>query len=684
MFSISSRPTIREIHILYRQSKATPTQVTQFFLNRIKEKDSEINGFVNVIADFGLAQASMLDKELSESKNIDELLMSKPLFGIPFGIKDIVQIEGQVFTAASDILKGFKAPYSSTVYQKLEKAGAIAVGVCNMDSHAMGASGENSDYGPSRNPFDTSRTCGGSSCGSVAVVASGQVVFSIGTDTGGSIRQPSAFTDLVGIKPTYGLVSRWGIAPMASSLDQAAPISNSVEDNLNILAIIAGEDSKDQISINSSELITKIQALSNKINDKIEENRNSTKLSKTSNPLTIGVIKEFMSDFINPQITKALQDMLAKLESIGHKIEYISLPIVNDAIGLYYISMAVEVSSNLQRIDGVRYAKQPFVNGENSDKIEEMYFDHRRNYFPDEATRRIILGGYTSSSENFKKYYEQSQKVKSMAIDEFQKAFQKVDLIFAPVVPEFPFKIGQKNTDPIQMYLCDVFTCIFNPIKVPAISVPLGLFDVVDEEVILVFDDSGLLSSKTITNSRHRSVAIINVEGTNDFVTFQKTSKIEGDEFYDSKAFFLAGGMVEAGENSLDGVRREVLEEIGIMNMRLVRNLGKVSKVIEYKGQVQENLEEYFLFTITKEQLANRTNCEIDNQKWKVVTASIGDLKSNNWNQLNYILDNMLAQKEPKTVKLPTGCQLVGPELSEDRIYTLALEIEQLKNNSND
>jgi aspartyl-tRNA(Asn)/glutamyl-tRNA(Gln) amidotransferase subunit A len=274
MFSISNRPTIREIHNLYSSNKATVTQVTQFFLNRIKEKDSEINGFVRVIGDFGLEISKELDLELqiAQSENkIKELLDYKTLFGIPFGIKDIVQIEGQVFTSASNILSEFTVPYSSTVYQKLKKYGAVCLGVCNMDSHAMGASGENSDYGPSRNPFDTSRTCGGSSCGSVAVVASGQVVFSIGTDTGGSIRQPAAFTDLVGIKPTYGLVSRWGISPMASSLDQAAPISNSVEDNLNILEIISGKDSKDQTSIDSNKLRTKLQELSTKIADKVNE-----------------------------------------------------------------------------------------------------------------------------------------------------------------------------------------------------------------------------------------------------------------------------------------------------------------------------------------------------------------------------------------------------------------------------
>jgi aspartyl-tRNA(Asn)/glutamyl-tRNA(Gln) amidotransferase subunit A len=406
MFSISNRPTIREIHSLYTSGKATVTQVSQFFLNRIKEKDSEINGFVRVIGDFGLEISKELDLELQiaqSSNKTQELLYSKPLFGIPFGIKDIVQIEGQVFTSSSDILSEFAAPYSSTVYEKLKVAGAVCLGVCNMDSHAMGASGENSDYGPSRNPFDTSRTCGGSSCGSVAVVASGQVVFAIGTDTGGSVRQPSAFTDLVGIKPTYGLVSRWGITPMASSLDQAAPITNSVEDNLNILHIISGKDSKDQTSIESTKLQTKLQELSTKIADKVNENRNSTKLTKSSNPITIGVIKEFMSDAINPIIKKALEDTLDKLQSLGHKIEYISLPIVNDAIGLYYITMAVEVASNLQRIDGVRYAKQPFVGNGVDEESEEMYFDHRREYFPDELSLVVILPVLRTSKNTMNK-----------------------------------------------------------------------------------------------------------------------------------------------------------------------------------------------------------------------------------------------------------------------------------------
>jgi Asp-tRNA(Asn)/Glu-tRNA(Gln) amidotransferase A subunit family amidase len=249
-------------------------------------------------------------------------------------------------------------------------------------------------------------------------------------------------------------------------------------------------------------------------------------------------------------------------------------------------------------------------------------------------------------------------------------------LIFAPTVPDFPFKIGEKNTDPIQMYLCDVFTCIFNPIKVPALNVPLGLFDVNDQNSqVPVFGDKQL----QVTSSRNRAVALIQVDNSDKFVTFQKTSKVEDDEYYDSNAFFLPGGMVEAEENSTTAAIRETMEEIGLGGLQFVQDLGSVKKILKFKDEVVENTEDYILFQVNSEELKKLHDSEIKAKNWEVKLATIEDLKSNNWEQLNFVLDKLATPKnESKTVKLPTGCQIIGPELSEDRIYTLALEIEQL------
>jgi aspartyl-tRNA(Asn)/glutamyl-tRNA(Gln) amidotransferase subunit A len=671
MFSISDRPTIAEIHSLYSSKKATPSQVVQFFFNRDKKLDKTINAFIYFTEELATKTALEQDKIL-ESSSIEEIKKTQPLFGIPCGLKSIVQLEGEVFNSASKILDNFKAPYSSTVAKRLLAAGVIVIGINNMDSHAMGASGENSDWGATKNPFDITRTCGGSSCGSAGAVASGQVVFSIGTDTGGSIRQPAAFTDTVGIKTTYGLVSRWGVQPMASSLDQPGTITNSVEDNLIVTKVIAGQDQNDLTSLDSQDLITRLCKL---IEDK-NTTRIQNKITKTNKPLKIGIVKEFMIDGIEPQIRAGLDSLISKLTEIGHTIVPLSIPIIEEALGIYYLTMSVEVASNLQRIDGVRYAKQP-AKGE----TDELYFDHRNNNFPIEAKRRIILGSYASSAGYFDAYYNQSQRARALAIEEFNKAFENCDIILAPTTPEFPFKLGSKTNDPIKMYLSDIFTCIINPIKIPSLAVPLGLFPVKESEC-KVFDELTSDERKLpLAEIRERAVAIIKIKDEDRIVIFRKP--VESNEFYNNPEFrYLPGGMIENGETPVEAAIRETVEEIGLHNIKFLSNIATCKKLLRYKNEIGNGIEHYCLFEVEKIELEKRIKSEADEKGYVVDYATLDDLRLNNWSQLNWVIDilegKVKYENPEKTVMLPSGCQIMAPELHEDVIYTLGFEIEKI------
>ena len=674
MFSLSNRPTIAEIHKLYETKKASPSQVVQFFFNRIKEVDKVIKAFDHLTEEFALNIAKEQDKILND-KNWSDILEQQSLFGIPFGNKAIIQVEGEVFNAGSNILDGFKAPYSSTAYLNIAKAGAIMLGVCNMDAHAMGSSGETSNFGLTRNPFDTDRICGGSSSGSAGCVASGQAVFSLGTDTGGSIRQPASFTDLVGLKPTYGLVSRWGTQPMASSLDQVGGLSNCVEDNAIITLALAGKDPKDQTTIDSSSMLTR---LSKSIIDR-KSRRPTTKLTKTNNPLRIGLPKQFYIEGIDPVIAQKLQELQDKLAKIGHIFVELDIPITKDALSIYYMTCSVEVSSNLQRIDGVRYAKQDYQT--KPDK-EEMYYDHRFEFFPDEAKRRIMLGSYASSAGYFDAYYNQSQRVRAVAMEQFDNAFKQCDLMLVPTTPEFPFRIGFKSNDPISMYLSDIFTCLINPIKIPALSVPMGLL-ACNEPDIKIFDDTTdedkLLP---IEPERQRAVALINIKGTNQFVVFNKNG--DKTEFYnDINCKYLPGGMIENGETALEASIRETEEEIGLVGLQLVNTIATCRKFLKYENTIANSLETYILFQVEQADMDNLNRSEADDKGYSVELATAQELRNNNWNQLNWILDIVdgiiPTPKSTKTTMLPAGCQILGPQLSEDVIYSLAIEIEQLK-----
>ena len=470
MFSVSKKPTISEIHQLYREEKAKPSQITTFFLNRSHELDKDLNAFYTYTKDIAETRAAELDKMLLNA-TVDELIKEMPLFGIPCSVKANILVEGVETHAGSKALKDYIAPYSSTVYNKIFDAGALLIGMNNMDEFASGASGETNAYGVTKNPYGHDRVPGGSSSGPIAAVSSGQVVFSLGSDTGGSIRQPAAFCNVVGLKPTYGLVSRWGVIAMASSLDQVGGITHSVQDNIIINTIISGEDENDQSTINSEE--TKVQLES--ITEGLRKKRQATSINQTPKPYIIGIPKEFYIDGINPQIREALEDMKNKLSKLGHHFKEVSIPMIKHAISVYYVTMPVELSANLERYDGIRYAAQ--------EEYEYTFTDHRKKYFGDEIHRRIMIGTYASSAGYLDAYYNQAQKIKEIAVREFEEVFEEVDLLFAPTTPEFPFKIGQKSDDPWQMYLSDVFTCGLNPTRLPAINVPLGLFDVDGEKL---------------------------------------------------------------------------------------------------------------------------------------------------------------------------------------------------------
>ena len=667
MFSISNRPTIKEIQTLYEKKLATPTQVVKFFYNRISEVDKKIFAFNQLTIDFANKIAAAQD-EMLISKTWSEIVSLMPLFGIPFGNKAIIQVEGEVFNAGSKILQNYVAPYSSTAYLNVEKAGAIMLGICNMDSHAMGSSGENSDFGVTRNSFDTTRICGGSSSGSAGGVASGQVVFSLGTDTGGSIRQPASFTDTVGLKPTYGMVSRWGTQPMASSLDQVGSFTNNVEDNILVTIALSGKDKKDMTSIDSSQTVAKLR----KILENKKTQRVQSKLSQTLNPLKIGIPKQFYIEGIDPTIVKAIEKIKNKLEQIGHTLVPLDLPIVDEALAIYYMTVSVEVSSNLQRIDGVRFAKQDF---DVSNVKEEMYFDQRGSNFPQEAQRRIMLGSYASSAGYYDAYYNQSQKVRALAIDQFSKAFESCDVMLVPTSPEFPFKIGEKSTDPIRMYLSDIFTCLINPIKIPGLNVPLGLFEYTDNQ-IKIFDETTEDEKKLpVAPKRIRAVALINVEDTDKYLAFKKN--VDTDEYYnDPSTVYLPGGKIEGDESVILAAQRETLEEIGIDNLKFIKVLGECEKVLRYQDSLSFSHETYILYTVSQKDVDNKIHSEIDTKSYTLELVTLDQLKNNNWSQLNWIIDNI--DKVQNSVNLPTGCQILANQLGEDKIFQLALDIEKL------
>ena len=448
---------IRELHEKLVAGEITAVVLAEQYLQTMEEKEGEIAAYLTVLRTQALESAAFVDEQLKRGEPIDLLA------GIPGAIKDNICMAGVRATAGSKILDNYIAPHDATVIKKLKAKGVVILGKTNMDEFAMGSSTESSAYQTTKNPVDTSRVPGGSSGGSAAAVAAGEAVWSLGSDTGGSIRQPAAFCGIVGLKPTYGRVSRSGLIAMASSLDQIGPFATSVEDVAIVFSRIAGTDPLDATTAASG-------------NDKPFEDY----LTGDIKGMRIGVPKEYFSDELDPRVREVTDKALEHFKSLGATVQEISLPHSQYALPVYYILMPSEVSSNLARFDGIKYGlsindQRDSVTGTN--KLLETYLDTRRYGLGAEVKRRIMLGTYTLSAGYYDAYYKKAQKVRALIKQDFEEAFKEVDLIFSPTTPEAAFRFGEKTKDPLKMYLSDVYTVTANLAGVPAISFPIGTIE---------------------------------------------------------------------------------------------------------------------------------------------------------------------------------------------------------------
>ncbi len=422
-----------------KKKEFSARELAQASLNAIKEKDEDIHAFLEVFDDV-LHQADKTDKKIKDGIDL-------PLLGIPIALKDNILVSGRTATAGAGILKGFIAPVDSTATSKLKEAGAIILGRTNMDDAAMGSSTETSVYGPTKNPHDLFRVPGGSSGGSAAAVAANLILVALGSDTGGSIRQPAAFCGVVGLKPTYGRVSRSGLIAFASSLDQIGPLAKTVSDVEILYDVIKGRDSLDSTTIDE---------------DTYPVKRNFSR--------TIGVPRAFVeSKGVSEEVRDNFDQALKKFESLGYIVKDIDLPHLKYSLAVYYIIMPAEASSNLARFDGIKYG----FHKDGKDVIED-YFKTRGEGFGKEVRRRIILGTYVLSSGYYDEYYGSALNMKKLITQELKEAFEKVDLIMTPTTPTPAFKLGEKTADPLSMYLADIFTVPANIAGLPSISVPSG------------------------------------------------------------------------------------------------------------------------------------------------------------------------------------------------------------------
>ncbi len=465
-----SKLTIEELNNKFEQKSVNPTEVYRDCLKKIDAVEDELNNFITVTAEEGLTQAQGADKRAGGKKRLSKV------DGVPVGIKDVFCTKNIRTTAASKMLDGFTPPYDATVVAKLKEAGAVIVGKNNCDAWAHGASTENSDFGVAKNPWDIARVSGGSSGGSASAVAAGECIYSIGSDTGGSIRQPAAFCGVVGLKPTYGRVSRYGLIAMGSSLDCVGPIANSAFDIATIMEIIAGHDDKDSTTINLP-----VPKYTKGINALLKGKK-------------IGWVKEFFSLGLDKEIESALVETKKVYEKMGVKFVDISLPHAKYGVPVYYIIQTAEVSSNLGRYDGIKYG----YSATDSTNLLEHYFKSRDKGFGAEAKRRIMLGTFVLSAGYYDAYYNKAMKVRTLIKKDFEEAFKSVDTIISPVAPTTAFKIGEKSKDPLQMYLADIFTALVNLSGNPSLSLPCG------------FDSKGLPIGMQIIGKHFAEETVLN------------------------------------------------------------------------------------------------------------------------------------------------------------------------------
>ncbi|SFT17107.1 Asp-tRNA(Asn)/Glu-tRNA(Gln) amidotransferase subunit GatA [Paenibacillus sp. BC26] len=440
---------LQEVHNQLKKKELSVGDLVDASYSRIAATDASIQAFLTLNEEGARAAAAELDNALAAGEE------QGLLFGLPAGIKDNIVTEGLLTTCASQFLRNYDPIYSATVMKKLNAAQSVTIGKLNMDEFAMGGSNENSSFRPTRNPWNTDYVPGGSSGGSAASVAAGQVYFALGSDTGGSIRQPAAYCGIVGLKPTYGLVSRFGLVAFASSLDQIGPLTKNVEDSAYVLQAIAGYDAGDSTSADV-EIPDYVGALNGDVKG-----------------LRIGVPKEYLGQGIDPKVKEAVLAALKQFESLGATWEEVSLPHTEYAVATYYLLASSEASSNLARFDGVRYG----IRAENPDNLLELYRKSRSQGFGPEVKRRIMLGTYALSSGYYDAYYLKAQKVRTLIKQDFDNVFQNFDLIIGPTAPTPAFRIGEQVGDPLTMYLNDICTIPVSLAGIPAISVPCGFAD---------------------------------------------------------------------------------------------------------------------------------------------------------------------------------------------------------------
>jgi len=438
--------TIHELRDMLRKGETTAKAVTDAVLGRIRAVDKKVSAYITVTEDIARKQAEEADRRLAAKES------GSPLLGIPIAVKDNMCAEGIKTTCGSKILGNFVPPYDATVVRKLKQAGYVLCGKPNMDEFAMGSSTENSGFFITKNPWDLARIPGGSSGGSAAAVAAGECIGALGSDTGGSIRQPAACCGVVGLKPTYGRVSRFGLVAFASSLDQIGPITKDVTDAALLMNVIAGHDPKDSTSADIAVPdFTKV-------------------LRKDVKGLKIGIPKEYFIEGMDPEVERAVRDAIKTLEGLGAKAVEVSLPHTGYAVATYYILATSEASSNLARYDGVKYG----FRAQGAKDLLDMYMKSRSQGFGPEVKRRIMLGTYALSAGYYEAYYKKGQQVRTLIKRDFEEAFKSVDVIATPTAPTAAFKIGEKSADPLQMYLSDIFTISVNLAGIPGISIPCG------------------------------------------------------------------------------------------------------------------------------------------------------------------------------------------------------------------
>ena len=439
--------TVHELQEKLKNKELTIKEITEAYINRINEKEKDVQAFVTELTDEAKKSAEEIQSKVENGEITGEFA------GIPIGIKDNICTKGIKTTCSSRMLENFVSPYDATVIEKINNENMIDLGKLNMDEFAMGGSTEYSYFHPTRNPWNLNKVPGGSSGGSAAAVASNMVPWALGSDTGGSIREPASFCGVVGLKPTYGLVSRYGLVAFASSLDQIGPITKDVQDAAMLLNIIAGHDKKDTTSTNRPK-VDYTKALKNDVKG-----------------LKIGVPKEFFGEGINEEVKEQLQKAIETYKELGAEVEEFSLDIAQYALATYYIIACAEASSNLGRFDGIRYTYRT----KEFKSLKEIYKKSRSEGFGPEVKRRIILGTYVLSSGYYDAYYKKAQQVRTLVMNEFNKGFEKYDVILTPTSPTVAFDIGSKSNNPLEMYLADICTVSVNIAGLPGISIPCGV-----------------------------------------------------------------------------------------------------------------------------------------------------------------------------------------------------------------